>query len=94
LQERQRSFEFLAAYRGKGINVSAADLFPRRYPGVECTAGLFALTGVTPQLGRTLQPRQPSVRRACSCSRRGWRNDFAADPAIVGRAVRIDGQPP
>jgi len=95
LQERQRSFEFLAAYRGKGINVSAADLFPRRYPGVECTAGLFALTGVTPQLGRTLQPEdnRPGAPRVLVLGDEVWRNDFAADPAIVGRAVRIDGQP-
>jgi predicted permease len=95
LQERQRSCDFLAAYRGTGVNVSSGGLLPRRYPGVECTAELFALTGVAPQLGRALQPvdNRPDAPPVLVLGDATWRNDFDADPAIVGRAVRVNGAP-
>ena len=92
LRDRQASFDFLAAYRGTSINVSGPDIIARRYPGVACTSDVFALTGVRATLGRTIEPsdNRPGAARVLVLGATVWRNDFGADPAVVGRSVIVD----
>lgn len=56
---------------------------------------LFAALGVTPQLGRAFRPEegQPGRDRVVMLSQRTWRGRFLSAPDIVGRTVRIDGEP-
>jgi putative ABC transport system permease protein len=95
LREQQHSFDFLAAYQGTRVNVSGVEVVARQYPGVACTSDVFAMTGVAPVLGRTLQPNdnQPGAPRVLVLGGKIWRNDFGSDPAVIGRSVRIDRQP-
>src|SRR5205085_3834187 len=57
----------------------------------------FDLLGVRAQLGRSLLPNETwsstGLAHTIVISDRFWRQRFAADPRIVGRTVRIDGQP-
>ncbi|HKW12295.1 MAG TPA: ABC transporter permease, partial [Gemmatimonadaceae bacterium] len=57
----------------------------------------FDLLGVRMQLGRALEPDEtwsPSgVAHTAVISNRLWRERFSSDPHIVGRSLRIDGQP-
>jgi len=59
------------------------------------TTDLFAVLGVTPQLGRAFHPEegQPGRDRVVILSQRTWRGRYLSAPDIVGRTVRIDGEP-
>jgi predicted permease len=95
LRAEQKSFEQFAAYRRSGIDVSGTGLLARRYNGAEASAEVFPQTGVLPLLGRTLQAadEQAGAPRVLVLSHPVWKNDFAADPSIVGRALRVNGEP-
>jgi len=68
---------------------------PQRVPGVATTPSLFTTLGVGAALGRTFaaDAAQPGNAHVLLLSDALWRNHFAADPSIVGRDVRVSGQP-
>jgi predicted permease len=57
------------------------------------SADALRLAGARPLMGRLFNPAED--RLGCApvilLSEGAWRNKFAADPAIVGRAVKVDG---
>jgi predicted permease len=56
----------------------------------------FPALGVTPAVGRLFGPADDSVPGASPVvvlSHRYWRERFAADPAIIGRAINLNGRP-
>ncbi len=56
--------------------------------------GYFATLGVTAALGRTIQPADDhDASRVAVLSEGLWRSRFAADPHVVGRTIKISGQP-
>jgi putative ABC transport system permease protein len=59
------------------------------------TGNLFPLLGVTAARGRLLLPEddRAGAERVVVVSGELWRERFAADPTLVGRAIRIDGEP-
>lgn len=60
------------------------------------SGGFFPTIGVTPAAGRLLTPADDSVQGASPVvvlSHRYWRERFNADPAVVGRAIRLNGRP-
>ncbi|HKG94606.1 MAG TPA: ABC transporter permease [Gemmatimonadaceae bacterium] len=66
-----------------------------RVEGAEVTADLFPLLGVRPLLGRAFEPgdETPGRHHVVLLSHGLWRRRYAGDPAIVGRAVTVDGRP-
>lgn len=57
------------------------------------TAEFFSTLGVRPIAGRLLQSQDArSSGRLLVLSERTWRERFGADPRVVGRTVRLDGQ--
>ncbi|MEY2487493.1 MAG: putative transport system permease protein [Verrucomicrobiota bacterium] len=52
----------------------------------------FALLGVKPQLGRAFNPEdhRPGFTEEVVISDAMWKRDFASDPQIVGKSVRMD----
>ncbi len=59
------------------------------------TANLFALLGLPPQLGRSFRPDEetPGRDRVVILSQRVWLKRYGGKPAIIGRTLRIDGEP-
>src|SRR5579859_2321927 len=59
------------------------------------TTNLFSMLGVSPIMGRTFSDAegQPGGPRVAILSEEAWRQTFHADPNIVGKAVKIGGQP-
>ena len=58
------------------------------------TASLFPLLGVQAALGRVFDEREQSGNAPVAVlSDALWRSRYAADPGILGRAVRLDGVP-
>lgn len=67
-----------------------ADTVPRQW----VTSGIFDALGVKPVVGRTFQPDDD--RRRANVAVLGeafWKARFGADPSVVGRNVRLDGEP-
>ncbi len=59
------------------------------------TSNHFQMLGVQPAKGRLLVPDddKPGAERVVVLSYRTWTHEFASDPAIVGRTLRLRGQP-
>ena len=68
----------------------------QRIIGERVTGNYFSLLGVRAQLGRTLQPSDdttPDGHPVVVLSDGLWRRAFAADPAVIGRTLRLNGHP-
>lgn len=86
-------FSQLAAYSiGGGFNLQAADN-PQRLNGISCTANLFEILGVQPQLGRAFlaEENEPGKNRVVMLSDTLWRTNFGADPNLIGREIQLNG---
>ncbi len=67
--------------------------FPERHEGEMVSGAFFSALGVRPALGRLIGPADnvaPGGPRVVVLSDFLWRSQFAADPAIVGRTVRLN----
>lgn len=93
LKERANSYAGVAAYRATEVNVSEGTR-PQRVKALAVTANMFDVLGVQPRLGRGFTPEQdlPNVEPVVVISDNLWRNTFAADSAIVGKQVDIQGR--
>ncbi|MDO8680867.1 MAG: ABC transporter permease [Acidobacteriota bacterium] len=93
-QRDAKSVEQLAAFEWWQPNLSGIDN-PEQVPGFKVTAEFFDLLGVSPRLGRTFlaEESEPGRHQRVVLGHELWTRRFAADPAIVGRTVRLDGEP-
>jgi predicted permease len=90
LRDQTRSFVRLAALLDRDVALLGQGE-PIRLRGVAATAGYFELLGVRPARGTTFAAG--SDQTVAVLSDRAWRTHFAGDPAVVGRAIRLDGEP-
>jgi predicted permease len=76
------------------VAVSAGDR-SRMTVGEVVTGNYFQMLGVGAAIGRTLLPGddRPGAARAVMLSHALWVREYGADPSIIGRTVRIHGQP-
>ena len=71
----------------------AGGAFPERHEGEMVSGAFFPVLGVRPALGRLIGPADnvvPGGHRVVVLSDFLWRSQFAADPGIVGRTVRLN----
>jgi len=94
--ERSRTFEVIAGFRPNvgamvmGGAGGTAENVPRQW----VTAGVFDALGVSAVAGRTFLPSDDARRANVVVLSEGfWRARFNADPNVVGRDLRLDGQP-
>jgi len=68
---------------------------PERFLGARTTANLFSVLGVQPVIGRafTADNEKLGALRVVLLSHRLWTRRFASDPGVVGRAIRLNGEP-
>jgi predicted permease len=92
-REQNQVFEGMAAVANMSFNLTGAGE-PERIDGRRVSAGLFPLLGVEPQLGRAFLPEedQPGVGRVVLLSHGLWQRRFGADPALIGRALTLNGE--
>jgi putative ABC transport system permease protein len=93
-QRRSTGFEQLAALQPSSFNLSAADT-PERVVGARVSWNYFAVFGRRPEMGRTFDATEDEPGRAdvVVLSHGLWTRRFGADPAILGREVRLGGRP-
>jgi hypothetical protein len=94
--ERAHAFESIAVWRTWGPTASAEKMTgegrPERLAGQRVSADYFRVLGVAPRIGREFQPADDRLNgpRVVILSDALWRRRFDADPAIVGRDIRLD----
>ncbi|HEU5336978.1 MAG TPA: ABC transporter permease, partial [Terriglobales bacterium] len=68
---------------------------PQRVEGVNTSFSYFSMLGVTPQIGRLYGPQDfvPGVAPVVVISDGLWHRAYGADPNVIGRTIRIDGDP-
>ena len=93
-KERQRSFEDLLGYYVGTVNV-AGEAEPTRLQGAFVTANTFTLLGVQPTLGRgfAVGDDTPGSPPNIVLGHNAWRDHWGSDAAVVGREVRVNGEP-
>jgi putative ABC transport system permease protein len=92
--KQTKSYEFLAAYSGAGMNLTG-DGEPQRLIGVKATAHYFDVYGVKPVLGRMLLPEEdaPGKNYVVVLSYPFWQRVFGGTRDVVGRAIQLNGEP-
>ena len=93
-KERSRSFEEIGAYGfGSGANLTGIGE-PVHVSVGNVTTGFFGVFGIQPVAGRgfvAAEARQGAAPVAM-LSETLWRSRFGADPKIVGKTIRLDGE--
>ncbi|MGH9159195.1 MAG: ABC transporter permease [Vicinamibacteraceae bacterium] len=92
-REQLSSVEYLAAFRTVERNLGTAEGPPVAVEVAEMTAAGFHVARVPPTLGRYLQEddERPGAPAIVVIAYSIWQNQFASDPAIIGREVLLDG---
>ena len=90
----QRSFEKLGASTCGTFNVSGTER-AERYDGCWMTQDAMAIPRVNPVLGRLFQPGEdaPGGELVAIISHAMWQNRFGGSRDVVGRTIRVNGQP-
>jgi putative ABC transport system permease protein len=85
-------FSDAAAWWRPEINLAEPGTDPIRVRTIETSGNLFSLLGVAPQRGAGFPEAGPLFSRdqIAVISDRLWRQHFNADPAIVGRIIRVN----
>lgn len=85
----------VAAYAEGRASLSEPGYAAEMASAARSTANLLSLLRVQPQLGRDFRVGEdtPGQERVVILSQRTWRNRFGLDPGIIGRTIRIDGEP-
>ena len=93
LQENAESFEQLAAYEETSAKLDGAGGAALR--GARVSPSLFPLFRAAPRLGRLFREEdaRTGAARVVLLSHRAWTNRFASDPAVVGAAIDVAGEP-
>ena len=94
IRTRARTLEGMAFAEHRDMQLSGTGE-PTRVFAARVTASFFALLGVNASQGRTFleEENQPGQAPVVILSDRFWRSRLGSDPAVVGRTLRLDGQP-
>jgi putative ABC transport system permease protein len=93
-EKQTKSYEYLAAYSGAGLNLTGEGE-PQRLVGVKATAHYFNAYGVKPVLGRMLLPEEdaPGKSHVVVLSYPFWQRVFGGTSDVVGRPIQLNGEP-
>ena len=94
LQERNQTFDALAAARSIGLTI-LGDAEPELIRGAIVSSEFFRVLGVEPALGRAWNRSsdQPDATPVAVLSHGIWQRRWGGDPSVLGRAVYLNGTP-
>lgn len=92
-RDRCSSFEQFSIIESADFVLTRAGQ-PERLLGASVSANMFSMLGIQPQLGRTFlnEEEQPGHEHEVIVSDALWSRRFHRDPALVGRAITLDGE--
>jgi putative ABC transport system permease protein len=90
-----RTFAGMTLVQTGTMIISADDRLPESYPGGFISASAFDVIGVKPVLGRGFVPEDDAgnAQPVVLISGGIWRSRYAADPAVIGKAVSVNAIP-
>lgn len=97
IRDRAGSLDGLVAFRYVTVGVAIdPDAAPRVRTGVMASGNLFAVMGVEPTIGRSFRPEEdqvPGRDAVVVLGRTMWEQEFGADQGVLGRGIRLNGEP-
>jgi len=98
LEARTDVFEAVLAGVARNVNLTGgSDGRPERVRGAAMTAGAFPMLGVPPLVGRVFSAEEAGTSgqtaRVVVMGYGLWRRHFGSDRGVVGRTLRIAGEP-
>jgi len=93
-RERSRTLA-LGAFRGAAFTIADDRRAPRAVRGARVTANVFSLLREPPLLGRDFAEDEDrtGAKPVAIISASLWRSHFGADGGVIGRTLRVNGQP-
>ena len=94
-QTASHGYEQMAIWRWTGFNMSASDgQLPEFLNAGTCSWNFFSTLGINPAMGRSFTPTDdnPGAARTVILSWSMFERRFNRNPAILGNAVRLNGQ--
>src|SRR5579875_3304024 len=94
-----RTFANIAVYsEDVGViegSTAGSDIAPTSVVTPNLSVNIFTMLGSPPLLGRTFtkEEGEPNGPKVALLSEGLWREQFHADPAVIGRIVRVNGPP-
>ncbi|MEO6995400.1 MAG: ABC transporter permease, partial [Lacunisphaera sp.] len=94
LRTAAKDFADIAAFRTWGYVLAQADRTPVNLTALRVSANFFPAIGLQPELGRFFtQDEDAQGNHVMIIGHAIWQTQFGGDPTIIGRNVRIDGEP-
>ena len=91
-QKQAQAFTGMAAMTERSFNLTGVGE-PERLDGRRVSANLFELLGVPARLGRTFVPEDDKPgTHVVLLSHSLWQRRFGSDPAVIGRALTLNGE--
>src|ERR1043165_1329768 len=93
-KQRSSSFQDINAWTSGSFNVGGGER-PEQVAGTWRTPGFFSMEGLPFMMGRdfTAEEGQPGRDHVVILSNRLWSRSFASNPDILGKDIRINGDP-
>ncbi len=90
-----RSFDSIGAWEQAHVNVADEGRAPEQFEAAFVSSGTFGVLRVRPVLGRdfTSADDRPGSPPVVLPGEGIWRSRYGADPAILGRTIRVNTQP-
>jgi predicted permease len=94
-RSQARLFADMAAFTQYTANISDDRAMPEQQTAGRVSENLFRLLGQQPLLGRDFNPAdgQKDAERVVILGNTVWKNRYAADQNVLGKAIRINGEP-
>jgi predicted permease len=89
------TFVDMAAFTQLPVNLADERAMPEQTSGARVSENLFRLLGQPPLLGRDFTPAdgEGGAERVVILGNSLWQNRYGGDPGILGKAVRLNGEP-
>jgi predicted permease len=93
-KRRSTSFQDMGAWTGRSFNVATRER-PEQIEGSPQTPGFFTMMGLPLLMGRDFLPEEgePGRDHVVVLSHRVWSKHFGADRDILGKEIRMNGEP-
>lgn len=93
-KQRSTSFQYLEAWSGNTFNVATAER-PEQIQAAMMTPDFFRMTGDPLWMGRDFLPEESEAGKnhVVIISHRIWSQYFGADHEIIGKQIRMNGEP-
>jgi putative ABC transport system permease protein len=92
---QSKVFAALGGFSNTSMNLADERGFPEQARGTFLTANAFQILGQQPLLGRDFAPGEDrqGAARVVILGHGIWKNRYGADPNVLGRVLRVNGEP-